>query len=89
MNIKVVAGEIAFQEVDVIIVSKFEDKSITSSPTATVDALFDSGITKLIEEKEITGRRGEITLIHTFGKITPSRIVVLGLGGDLISTKKS
>jgi leucyl aminopeptidase len=39
-------------------------------------------ITKLISEGEIKGKRNELTLIHSMGKIAPERVIVAGLGKE-------
>lgn len=38
------------------------------------------GLKSIISEGELTGKRGNSTLIHTLGKLTPSRLLFCGLG---------
>ena len=80
MDIKVVSGDIAAQPVGGIIVNLFEGVTAPGGATGAVDTALDGAISKLIEDGETKGKRGEITLIHTLGKMVPSRVVVLGLG---------
>ncbi len=47
-----------------------------------VDKKIKGKIRLLLEEKEITGKGGEITLIHTFNEILPKRLLIVGLGKE-------
>lgn len=80
MNIRVAAGNIAEQDTGAVVVNLFEGVTAPSGATGAVDAALDGAISALISEGEITGKRGEITLIHTLGKIAPKRVLVAGLG---------
>ena len=44
------------------------------------DKAMDGEITKLIKQGEIKGKAGEISIIHTMGKIPAGKAVVIGLG---------
>lgn len=80
MEITVAQGDIGQQEVDAIIVNLFEDVSISGSTTGEIDKLLGGAISDLIADGEMTGTKGEITVIHTLGKIPPKRVILLGLG---------
>ena len=82
MEIKVVQGDITEQHVGAIVVNLFEGVSTPGGATGIVDRALDGVITRLIREGEIKGKKGETTLIHTLGKMSPSRVLVLGLGKD-------
>ena len=82
MKIDVVAGDIAEQRVGAIVVNLFEGVTAPGGATGAVDRALDGAISKLIEEGEITGKRGKMTLIHTLGKMAPSRVLVVGLGKE-------
>ena len=45
-----------------------------------LDEKIKEKINLLIDEKEITGKPGELTIIHTFNEIKPKRILITGLG---------
>jgi leucyl aminopeptidase len=45
-----------------------------------VDAALGGQISELIADGEITGRPGEITIVHTHGRLPARRVVVVGLG---------
>ena len=82
MDIMVVAGDITQQKVGAIIVNLFEGVTAPGGATGAVDRALDGAISKLIEEGEIKGKRGENTLIHTLGKMVPSRVLIAGLGKE-------
>ena len=80
MEIRVGAGDIVKSRVDVLIVNLFQGTKRPGGATAAVDKALDGAISKLVADGEIKGAKGELTLIHTFGKIAPARVAVLGLG---------
>ena len=80
MEIKVVQGDVAQIQVPAIIVNLFEGVQKPGGATGAVDQALDGAISQLIADGEIKGKKGENTLIHTFGKIGPSRVLVAGLG---------
>ena len=80
MGIKIVPGDITQQQVGAIVVNLFEGVTSPGGATGAADRALDGAISKLIEEGEIRGKLGDMTLIHTLGKMTPSRVLVVGLG---------
>ena len=82
MEIKVAAGDITQQQVGAIVVNLFQGVTSPDGATGAVDAALEGAISELIEDGEIKGKRGELTLVHTLGKMTPSRVVVAGLGKE-------
>ena len=80
MEINVVSEDITKQKVSAVVVNLFEGVSNPKGATGEVDQALDGAISKLILDGETTGKKGEITLIHTLDKIVPDRVVVVGLG---------
>ena len=80
MDIKVVQGDVTKFKVPALIVNLFDGVKKPEGATGAVDRALDGAISELINEGEIKGKKGEITIIHTFGKIGPSRVLVVGLG---------
>ena len=80
MDIKVVQGDIAQVDAPALIVNLFEGVESPGGATGAMDKALDGAISQLIKDGEIKGKKGETTLIHTFGKIPAGRVVVLGLG---------
>ena len=80
MKFEVAAGDISVRETDAIVVNLFEGVTRPGGATGAVDTALDGAISRLIGDGEIKGKRGEVTIIHTLGKIAPARVVVAGLG---------
>ena len=80
MDIKIVQGDVTKIKVPALIVNLFEGVTEPEGATGAVDRALEGAISELIREGEIKGKKGEITLIHTFGRIGPSRVIVAGLG---------
>jgi leucyl aminopeptidase len=80
VHINAVPGDIATTAADAMVVNLFEGVTAPEGGTSAVDKALDGAISSLIEDGEISGKKGETTLIHTFGRIPTKRVVVLGLG---------
>ena len=80
MDFEVTTGDITKSAADAIIVNLFEGVTAPGGATGAVDKALDGAISKLIAQGDIRGKSGEITTIHTFGKIPSPRVVVAGLG---------
>ena len=80
MKIAVGLADITTADAPALIVNLFKGVKVPGGATGAVDRALDGVISGLIEDGEITGKRGEMTLLHTMGRITPSRVVVAGLG---------
>ena len=80
MDIKIVQGDVTKVKTPALIVNLFEGVKKPEGATGAVDRALDGAVSQLIEDGEITGKKGEITIIHTFGRISPSRVLVAGLG---------
>ena len=80
MEISVVAGNITQQESPAIVVGMLQGVTDPAGALGEVDQALDGAITSLIEDGEIKGNRGELTLLHTLGKLPSKRVVVAGLG---------
>jgi leucyl aminopeptidase len=80
MDTRVVAGDIAEQDSGAVIVGLFEGAKGSGGAFGAVDRALDGALTALMEDGEIKGKKGEFTLVHTLGRITPARVLVAGLG---------
>ena len=80
MRIEVVTGDITGIDTPALVVNLFQGVSQPGGATGAVDQALDGAISRLIQDGEIKGKPGEISLIHTLGKIAPVRVVVAGLG---------
>ena len=58
----------------------FSDGKELAPEVKELDKSLKGKIKYLIDEKEITGKAGEVTIIHTFDDIKPKRVVLAGMG---------
>ncbi len=80
MRVTVESGDIASTEAACLVVNLFEGVSAPGGATGAVDRALDGMISELIAAGDIRGKAGELTLIHTFGKIPAARVLVAGHG---------
>jgi leucyl aminopeptidase len=80
MQIKVASGDISAFKADAIIVNLFEGVDVPAGGTGAVDAAMGGAIKDLIAAGDIRGKQGEITLVHSMGRLPSPRVIVTGLG---------
>jgi leucyl aminopeptidase len=80
LEIKVTVGDIAQIEADAIVVNLFEGVEQPGSATAAVDKALDGAIGSLISRGEIKGKFGEVSIVHTLGKLPARMVAIAGLG---------
>ncbi len=80
MKINVKTGDIVAMETPALVVNLFKGVTKPGGATGAVDRALGGSVSRLIEDGEITGKLGELTLLHTMGKIGPARVLVAGLG---------
>ncbi len=80
MEIKAIAGDITQADAPAVIVNLFEGVEAPAGATGAVDRALDGAISSLIADGEIRGKKGEVTIIHTLGRMPSARVVVAGLG---------
>ena len=80
LKIDVQSADIIGIDTPALVVNLFHGVKKPGGATGAVDKALGGVITQLIEDGEIKGSTGETTLIHTLGKIKPSRVLVAGLG---------
>ena len=80
MEITVEIGDLSDWEGEAIVVNLFEGVTAPGGATGAVDNALDGAISALIEDGEVRGKSGEMTLVHTLGKMKSRRVLVAGLG---------
>ena len=80
MDIRVVRGDITTFDGKAIVVNLFDGVTYPGGGTGAVDKALGGTISRLIADGDIRGKAGEISVVHTLGKIPAARVVVLGLG---------
>ncbi len=89
MKIKVVSGNILEIKADAVLLSIYEGTEKPEGELARLDSALDGAVSALLAQGEVKGKSGEITLIHTLGKLPAGRVVLIGLGkpGELARDK--
>ena len=84
MKIKMILGSLQDQKLPLLVVNLFEGVKSPSGATGKIDHCTGGLISELIKDGEITGRKNEMTLIHTLGhsfkNFLPNRVLIIGLG---------
>ena len=82
MELTVAQADITTVEGDCVVIDVCQDRleSPLLGAAGEMDRALDGHLSLLIEDGEIRGRRGEITVVHTLGRITPRRVLVIGCG---------
>jgi leucyl aminopeptidase len=80
MDLKVKVGNIRRSRADAIVLGIFEGIRRPRGDVSTINKALGGAVSQLIHEGEIKGKLGEVTVIHSLGKITPERVVLIGLG---------
>ena len=80
VTVNVVVGDVGDFETAALVVNLFQGVTHTGGATGAVDRALDGAISALIADGEIKGKPGEMTLLHTMGRIPAKRVVVAGLG---------
>ena len=78
MEVRVERGDIAQYQADAIVVNLFEGITSPGGGTGAVDRALDGAISRVIADGDCRGKDGELTLIHTLGKLPSPRVVVAG-----------
>ncbi|MFW6151270.1 MAG: leucyl aminopeptidase [Chloroflexota bacterium] len=80
MQIRAIAADITEVEADAVVVNLFEETDKPGGATAAVDARLDGAISSMVSGQEVKGKYGEVTVIHTFGKLPARMVAIAGLG---------
>jgi len=80
MDIQPTIDAILELETEALVITISQDLNSRKGIIDSLDQAMNNAITDLIENQEITGKQGEITLLHTYGGIPPKRLVVVGIG---------
>jgi leucyl aminopeptidase len=80
VTVRVESSDISRFQAKALIVNLFEGVTSPGGGTGAVDGALGGAITSLIRDGEITGKRGEMTVVHGLGRIPAGRVLVVGLG---------
>src|SRR4029077_9819434 len=79
MDVRVSTRDVQQFEGDALVVGVFADGKL-DGPAALLDKALAGVIKGLQEDGEVRGAADEVTLLHTLGKIEPTRVAIVGLG---------
>jgi len=79
MQIAVSADRAGQYQGDAVVVGVLQ-KSLLAGPAAEVNAALQGLLGQLLDAGEIRGRPGEVTILHTQGRLPAARVAVVGLG---------
>ena len=81
MDVLIQQGDCLSAKADALVLGLFEGASIDGRALKKAErALGSDTIARILNDGEARGRTSELTLIHTFGKLSASRLLLLGLG---------
>ncbi|HEX6800170.1 MAG TPA: leucyl aminopeptidase [Ktedonobacterales bacterium] len=80
VEVRVSTRDVQQYDGDAVAVGVFSGDTALQGPAAALDEALAGVIARLRASGEITGASGEVTLVHTLGKIEPDRVVIVGLG---------
>jgi len=80
MRISVETGDIRSLEAECIVVNLFEGVTAPGGATGAVNDALNGAISELIAAGDLRGKQGELTLLHSFGRLPAKRLLVAGLG---------
>jgi len=80
LEVKVVTGDISQIDADAIVVNLFQGVEQVSGASAAVDEALGGAISSLISKGEFKGKFGEVSIVHTLGKLPARMVAVAGLG---------
>ena len=80
MQISVVTGGIQEQVAQAIVVNLFEGADRPGGATAAVDQVLGGQIQAIIDSGDFRGKRNDVMVLYTNGKLPAKRIILVGLG---------
>jgi len=80
LKIEFTNQDVTTLKTDLIVVGQYQNDTKPEGKLAEINQALDGAISNLIFQGEITGKAKETVLIHTFGKISTPRVLVIGLG---------
>lgn len=93
MRIKVESASIVEIKSDLLVVNLFEGVKKPGGAAAVVDKALEGQLSRMLVSKEFCGKSGEVSIVHTLGKLPADKVVLVGLGEqkefDLDSARKA
>lgn len=80
MKTTVKQGSLVEAQCDALVVNLFQGVTSPGGGTGAVDRALDGQITRLIQEEQFDGKEGRTAVLHTYGRISASKVILVGLG---------
>ncbi len=80
MVVRVSTRDVQQFDGDALAVGVFSDKGPLQGPAVALDDAMAGVISDLRASGEVTGAADQVVLVHTLGKIEPTRVAIVGLG---------
>jgi leucyl aminopeptidase len=80
MNVTVSNAPLASAAVDAVIVGVYADDKKLREPAARVNTASGGALGEVLEAEKFGGKAGQVTHLHTNGRLPAKRVVVVGLG---------
>jgi leucyl aminopeptidase len=80
MKISIESASLTEVKCDLLVVNLFSEVKKPGGATAAADKKLKGSVLELIRSGELTGKLGEVNLIHTQGRLPARQLLVVGLG---------
>lgn len=82
MDIEVKTGKVEEEAKELAAVMLFETDKMPRKPSSLrrIDSALHGTMSSMIKDKEFSGKKGQTTMLHTFGHLKAKRIMLIGLG---------
>tara|TARA_B100001123_G_scaffold119939_1_gene139513 strand:- start:11178 stop:12689 length:1512 start_codon:yes stop_codon:yes gene_type:complete len=82
VKFRAIQGEILSQESEAIVLYIGEDDILSHEFIYEANNNLENCLSDMASQGQLTGKKGELTLIHTLGHINPKRLLIVGLGKE-------
>ena len=89
LHVQVLAADPFTLNADLAVVGLYEEDVPGSPVVASLSAAFGSGFDALLKQEEFTGKKDQRLVLPSLGNVTPSKVVLLGLGARTEPTEAS
>ena len=80
MQVRAEVGRVEAASEEVLVLTHCEGEALAKQDAALLDRALGGALSKLLQSKEFEGKANEVLLIHTQGKVSVKRLVLVGLG---------
>ena len=77
MKFRAIQGEILSQESEAIVLYIGEDDILSHEFIYEANNNLENCLSDMASQGQLTGKKGELTLIHTLGHINPKRLLIV------------